>query len=321
MRLTTTLLFALACSGGEAEPGETGEPLSVLATFDPAVGELPEGVAVLGDRAYVGFATLGEIRAVPLDGSGAPEPYATVPPLPPDAAFLTGLTFDDRGRLYAAVGSFSADLAGGLYRASEEGGDAVAFGTTIPFANDSAFASDGTLFATDSTGAVDVVTPDGTVIPWSTDPLLAGDRTICGRDDASFDVGANGLAVTDEALYVANSDRATLVRIPRAADGSAGEATVLAGPDCELLGGIDGLALDSRDGSLYAALNYQDRVVRVSADGSVSTLIDDPVLDFPASLRLLELEDRPALLVTNFALDAALSGGAPEPSLIRWWLD
>jgi sugar lactone lactonase YvrE len=317
----TALLFALACSE-TSEPPSEGEPLTVLATFDPAQGQLPEGVAVDEDHAYVGLATLGEIWSLPLDGSAEPEPYASVPPLPPDAAFLTGLTLDGEGRLYAAVASFSPELEAGIWRAPAGGGQAEPHGTgELVFANDSAFASDGTLYVTDSFGAVYRVAPDGQTTAWATDPLLLGDRAACGRQEALFDIGANGLVVTGDAIYVANSDHGSIVQIPLEADGSAGPAALFAGPDCEALAGIDGFARDPSDGSFYAALSHQDRVVHVDADGSVSTLIDDPVLDFPASIRLLEQDGRRSLIVTNFALDEALSGGEPRPSLIRWWLD
>src|SRR5262249_8253093 len=55
------VLASVACSG-DSEPTKTPTVATkVLATFDPAAGELPEGVATQGGYAYAGFAPTGEI--------------------------------------------------------------------------------------------------------------------------------------------------------------------------------------------------------------------------------------------------------------------
>jgi hypothetical protein len=294
----------------------------VVAAFDPAYGQLPEGLAIRDGAAYVGFAVLGTIDAVDL-GSGAISAYAATPPLPQDLAFVTGLTFDEAGALYAAVASFSPDLPGGIYRTPADGGDAAAYGTGgMVFASDAELDEAGTAYVTDSTlGAVYRIAPDGTTEPWLVDPILAGGMAICGNDQGLFDIGANGLVYTPDALYVAVTDQGTVVEVPIAPDGSPGTPSVFAGPDCDALGGIDGLTLDPTDGSLYGAVNRHDRVVRIDPAGAVTTLIDDPILDFPASIRWTELDGRRALLVTNFALNNALSGAEAHPSLVRYWLE
>jgi sugar lactone lactonase YvrE len=112
-------------------------------------------------------------------------------------------------------------------------------------------------------------------------------------------------------VYVANNDKGSIVKIPIEADGSAGAPSELVAPDCAALGGADGLALGP-DGSLYVAVNRQNRLVRVDAEGAVHVIAEGGVLDFPASLALADGE----LVVTSFALGAALSGGDPKPALV-----
>jgi sugar lactone lactonase YvrE len=320
--LSALLLVACEATDPTTPTTQAADPaLEVIAAFDPAAWELPEGLAVHAGEAYVSFAGLGQVHRVPLDGS-ASALYASVPALTPDTSFVTGISFDEAGRLNIAQPSFTADPVAGVYRAPEGGGTATLFAAhpQLVFPSDAEADEDGALYVTDSaTGVVLRAEPDGTTDVWATDPLLFGDRTACGNDAAAFDVGGNGLVWTDDAVYVANTDHGAILRIPIAADGTAGAVEVFAGPDCDALGGIDGLAFDGE--VFYAALNRQDRVVRIDADGSVTPVFDDPVLDFPSAVRAVDLDGRAALLVTSFAYDTALAGGDARPALLRAWLE
>jgi sugar lactone lactonase YvrE len=274
---------------------------------------------VKGGDAYVGLALLGEVRSIPVEG-GAPSPYAQVEGLPIDNAFATGLAFDAAGRLYVAVPSFVPDPVPGVYRAPDGGGTATLFATdpAMVFPSDLAFDAAGDLYVTDSMAAtVFKVAADGTVTAFAQDPLFAGDKTICGNDQALFDIGANGLVVTSDALYVANTDQATIVAVPIDAGGNAGTPAVLAGPDCAALGGIDGIAL-AADGTFHAALNRQGAIATVGASGTIEVALADPLLDFPASVRFGAGGDE--LFITSFALEHALAGEPAAPALLRWTL-
>ena len=307
--LTSFLLLGAANACGD-DGGEPAETLEVVADFDPAAGQLPEGLAVRGDEAFVSFAFPGEIHRVPIAG-GAPAPYARLPGLPAENAFITGLAFDDQGRLLVAAPSFAAEPAAGVYRAGATGGDAelVASHEAMVFPSAIGQHSSGDLFVTDSaTATILRIATDGEVEAWLTDDKLAGDRTICGREGA-FDVGANGMVVTDSAIYVAVSDQASIVEVAIEPDGSAGALTTVAGPDCDALGGIDGIALDGD--SLIVALNHQNRIARVGLDGSIETVTEGGVLDFPSTVRLARRDGRKTLLVTSFAFVS----DDPRPSL------
>lgn len=308
-----------SATGGGGATGEGGAAAvpEVIRAFDAAKGELPEGLAVRAGEAYVGFAPTGVIVALPLDGAHEPAPFGTLPAPVPNQAFMTGLALDAQDRLYAAMVSFTPDVAPGIYRVPAAGGDAALFASApdMVFPNGLAFASDGALLVTDSAkGAVFRVATDGTVAPWLVDPSLSGQVDFCGPDLGSFDIGANGIAITGGAVFVANNDRGSIVRIPIEGDGSAGPAELFVAPDCDRLGGADGLVADA-SGNLWVAVNRQNRLVRIDAAKTVTVVGEGGTLDFPASLAFGDVDGTASLLVTSFALAAASSGGDPHPSL------
>src|SRR6185436_17284479 len=97
------------------------------------------------------------------------------------------------------------------------------------------FDKGGNLFVTDSVlGAIFKISPDRkTVTSWLSDPLLKGDiaatnpcKTVLG---VTF--GANGIALSNNAFYVANTDKATLIKIPIKGDGAPGVAVAFSTSD------------------------------------------------------------------------------------------
>lgn len=301
-------------NGGTAEGGGSELPsVELVKAFDPAAFELPEGLVLDADQAYVGFAFTGAVQTLSLSGDEA-EDFAAAPAPPSDSAFVTGLALDEQGALYIAYASFDPARAAGIYRAEPGGGEATLWSShpQLNFPNGFAFDDSGTLYVTDSAaGAVFRVDALGTAEVWVTDPLLAPDATACGQD-ASIAVGANGLAFSEGAFYVASSDQGALLRIAIEASGAAGAIETIAGPSCDL-GGIDGIALDGT-GLVYAAINRANKIVAIDADGSFATIAQGSPLDFPATIAFADSGD---LYVTSFALAAFLSGGDPHPSLVR----
>ncbi len=297
--------FTAACSTS-SEP--TPPVVDSLVEFNPQQGELPEGLAIVGDTAYVGFAPTGTVARVDL-ATGSTEPWGKLPTPVPDKGFMTGLAAS-HGDILAALVSFVPDVQAGVYRIPTTGGDAtlVASAAAMPFPN--AIVPDGdAAFVTDSTGKVFRIAA-GTATVWSQDELLAGNKDACGTGiGPGFDIGANGLVVDPDALYVVNTDKATLIRIARNADGSAGAPAVIAGPDCDGLGGADGLVRDG-DGFLIA-VNRQNKIARVSSTGAVSLYATGTALDFPASLAW----DGSRWLGTSFAFANAVAGTSPHPGL------
>src|SRR5438270_833058 len=99
------------------------------------------------------------------------------------------------------------------------------------------FDAAGQLYVTDSAaGAVFVVSRAGEVQKWLTDALLTGGKDSCGAGKGvvvPFDIGANGVAIKDGALYVTNTDKGSIVRIPIQSNGAAGAPSLFAGPSCD----------------------------------------------------------------------------------------
>ena len=308
--LSLLATFSAACTDDAAPP-----ELQRLASFDPAQGQLPEGLAVIGDTAYVGFAPTGVVARVEL-ATGASQPWGKLPAPVPNKGFLTGLAARG-GEILAALVSFVPEVQAGVYRIPASGGDAVLLASSpaMPFPN--AIGVDGdSLLVTDSGSGTVFRIAGGAATPWAQDALLAGQENACGPGtSAGFPIGANGLVVEQDAVYVVNTDKATLIRIPRNADGSAGAPAVLAGPDCAALGGADGLVRDG-DGFLVA-VNRQDQIARVTGAGDVSVYARGETLDFPASLTRAGSR----WVGTNFALAKAMAGGSPQPGLFSLTAD
>lgn len=286
----------------------------LVAHFDPSAGELPEGLLVTKDTAYVGFAPTSRVVRVDL-ATGAATPFGQLPTPVAGKGFMTGLAQSPSGDVYAGLVSFVPEVQAGIYRIPQNGGAATLFAkdAALPFPNALAFDSDGSLFASDSgTGSVFRIDGKGNAERWATADLLTGQKEACGGAGPGFAIGANGIVVERDAVYVVNMDQATLVKIPRVAAGKAGAPLIIAGPDCETLGGADGLAR-APDGSFVIAVNRQNKIVRVNSGGMVETIATGVPFDFPASVAYRG----DTLYATNFALKNASAGKPAAPGVVR----
>jgi sugar lactone lactonase YvrE len=137
-------------------------------------------------------------------------------------------------------------------------------------------------------------------------------------------IAANGIAYYHGNLYVTNTAKGTVVRIPVWEDGSVGEpelwTTLQEIPGSPLsvkfpvvMG--DGIALDVH-GNLYVAVLTRSAVVRINlldkSQETVAAIFGSP-FDFPASLAFgTGKGERMNLFVTNLGL-----GGWAGPSLMK----
>lgn len=320
----TLSLAAAACTPASpvldanagAPASSTAAPVTatMVAHFDAAAGELPEGFAVTKDSAYVGFAPTSRVVRVDL-AAGTATAFGQLPTAISGKGFMTGLAAAPAGEVYAGLASFVPEVQAGIYRIAKEGGAATLFAkdAALPFPNALAFDTDGSLWATDSgTGSVFHFDASGRAERWATGDALTGQKEGCGGAGPGFAIGANGLVVERDAVYVVNMDKATLVKIPRGASGAAGAPSIVAGPDCEALGGADGLAR-APDGSFVIAVNRQNKIVRVTTAGKVETIASGPPFDFPATLAYRGAN----LYATNFALKNASAGKPAAPGVVR----
>lgn len=110
-------------------------------------------------------------------------------------------------------------------------------------------------------------------------------------------------------MLVANTDLGTIVRIGVNADGTAGTASIYAGPSCDLWG-ADGIDMDNRD-NLYVAANSKGQIDRVNPGGRIEVLAAGAPLNFPADVAFATGRgERTQLFIANFAA-ITTSTGAP----------
>lgn len=265
--------------GGIAAP-------EVVAGFDPSKGQFVEGLDIKDGIAYVGALPTGQIVTVDLAKKAIAD-YGATPSFPQNGGALVGLTLGPDGALYAALNvTAPGGPTTGVYRVAPGGGAATLFASDpgMAFANDLRFNAKGELLVSDSiTGTIFKVAKDGTVSKWLSDPLLTPDPTVCGVN-TMFHLGVNGLVQSGNAYYATNTDRAEIVKIPVNADGTAGTPEVFVATDCAKLSGADGIALDNVTGDLIVAVNYQNKLLRIGMDKTISTIATGDPLQSPASL-------------------------------------
>jgi len=297
--------------GGSASPGAT-----FIKEFDATKGELPEGLAVVGTTAYVGFAPLGKVIKVSLPDGGVTA-YGGIATFPAMGGTMLGLAFDKAGALFVGVSSDPAVFQPGIYKIPVNGGNAFLFAQDpgLTFPNGLVFDANGDLFVTDSVaGAIYKIAANGlTKSKWKEDPLLVGDMASPCKSGLPVPLGANGLALSKGVFYVTNTDKASIIKIPVNADGTPGAAAVFAAPDCTTMAGLDGVMVDD-DGTLIAAANSKNTILRVAADGKPTVITSGGKLNFPASVAVATIQSERQLIITN----AAFAGMPQMPGLLSY---
>ncbi|MGR4879494.1 SMP-30/gluconolactonase/LRE family protein [Streptomyces sp. LARHCF249] len=244
----------------------------IVAHFDFQAGETPENIALEPDgSANLTFAFAGKVVRVAENGDT--QPVATLPavtdPATPliGAALAMGIVRTGDGSLYVNYLTGHEEQTGvptGVYRIAPDG--AVELFAALPagsFANGLALdKKHGVLYAADSVlGKVwRISLDDATVTTWATGTAL----------EPAGSVGANGIKVHRGAVWVSNSDRGTLLRIPVNKDGSAGAIETRATG----VAGIDDFAFPGPGGSAIAALHPTSQVALVRPDGTHSILLN-----------------------------------------------
>ena len=305
----TSALASLPTSAFGRQDDTVGD-LETVAEFEPPA--LPENLAI-DERGtvYLSMGPSGEIRAV--DSEGSQSSVATLET--GDQGLLLGITVLD-GVLYAANGSGQQETHG-VWRVDPEDGEPERIASLSPDESmpngimPDPTTSDALLVSDHLGGAIWRVTTEREAEPWVSDSLLEPDM------DAQTPVGANGLAVhPDGDVYVDNLNAGSVMRVPVADDGSAGEVEQVV--QDEGLVGADGMTIDE-DGTLYVAVNAANEVVRVTDDQEIETLAGGDPLDFPADVHFGTTEETAtSLYIANFAYGTFLKDEtAAEPSLAR----
>ncbi len=340
--LLAIALAALAFqTGGAAAPTQAG----AFPAFIAMPGVSPRGVAV--DKVGNIYVTVGQVRSN-LE-------YIQVRKFTPNGEQLFsveigqgtigGLTITADGDLYIAL---AAGSGRGIYRMDGEGQFEVLPGSSqIFFANGLAFDDVGTLWVTESVsmvspgpppvvgqGGVWRITRRGSPELCVRDPLLTGTGVLGNV----VPIGANGIAHYHGNLYITNTEKGTVLRLPVEPDGGVGDLEVWTTledvPESPLAGaplvvGGDGIALDVY-GNLYVAVLTRSAIVRIDlSDKSQKTVAAFRVpaslplyagLDFPASVAFgTGMGERTNLFVTNLGLGKSRVPALPwvGPSLVK----
>lgn len=178
-----------------------------------------------------------------------------------DDAYPLGLAVDAQESLYVAVVAWNDTTANGVWRIRENGEKDLVLPVPMEYwPNAISFDNEGNLYVTDPLlGSVWRLGEDGESGLWLQDSLLQGDV-----------FGGNGIAYRDRSLWVLNTDRGRIVRIPIERDGSPGQPETFV--ESPLLVGCDGGQFDVK-GNMYVGVCYQGTLVRVSPRGDVEVLI------------------------------------------------
>jgi sugar lactone lactonase YvrE len=297
------LVLAIVAGGGIAN---ASIPIQTVVSFDPSAGQFPESLTVdKTDDVFVSLINpVADILELRPNGDSSVVAHFDVGGFGP-----LGVKVDPSGTLYVAVSSFDPATRG-VYRVRPDGTSTRLPGTDgMAFPNDLALDKQGNIYATDSiAGAVWRIPRGGSAEIWFQSPLLEG----TGSLGLGFPLGANGIAIRNGQMIVANTEGGRIVRIPILHDGSAGVGATIA--DGSSLVGVDGIAL-SVHGNIYAAVNSQNTLVRLSSAGSIDTLATAADgLDNPSSLAFGSGKgDRQSLFVDNFSVFSA----SPHPGVLK----
>ncbi|MFF8836942.1 SMP-30/gluconolactonase/LRE family protein [Streptomyces sp. NPDC015130] len=275
-RLAATVAAALALTVLASGPGAAVEPVvtdpRIVARFDFALGQTPENIALEPDGSA--NLTLAFARqVVNVDKKGGKRTVATLPavenPNTPviGVAAAMGIARAHDGTLYVTYATGTAE--NGVWRIGTDGGAPVQIAQLPPNGFPNSLALDekcGALYVADSVlGTVwRVPAEGGAPTAWATgtalQPLPAPDGL----------VGANGLKVHNGAVWVSNTDRRTLLRIPVEADGGAGPIETRATG----LAWIDDFAFTGHDDTVLAARIMDNALALVRPDGTHKDVLD-----------------------------------------------
>ncbi|MCW2871805.1 hypothetical protein [Actinacidiphila oryziradicis] len=267
----TTLLGAIAVAGlattqAIAPAFASTAPLSQaqeVAHFDITTLQQPENITLEPNGAAdVTFNRARQIARVTPDGKTSI--LATLPAPASGTATVSGIVRAADGTLYV---NYNAGSLSGVWRIRPGGTpEQVAALPDVKVVNGLALDKrHDTLYATDSTtGTVwKVSLRSGATSLW------AGGEALQPSATHSSGFGANGIKVHDGAVWVSNTDKGTLLRIPIGADGTAGAVTTQA----QGLTSIDDFTFVGQGDTVLAAQNFANSVALVNPDGTHQTVL------------------------------------------------
>jgi sugar lactone lactonase YvrE len=287
---------------------------TVVVSFDPTLGQLPESMTADDHGNLYASNISGAIQRI----DPQTQTYVTVATVPvTGGALLTGIKFGPDGLLYVASASFMSDPSGAfVWRVSPETGAVELFATLDAngFPNDLVFQDDGTLLVTDPfLGQIWKIDPAGHAKVWLADPLFAGNPAAPAFAVHPFGVDGIAFDHNKRNLYVTNLDFGRVMRIPVDRHCAPHIEVVVEDP---ALVGTDGIVIDRR-GTIFAAVNSQNRIATVDRDGTITILAEGSPLDSPSSLAFgTGQHDKRTLYIANFAIVEFLGNLPAHPGVL-----
>ncbi len=293
----------------------SGHPCTALQTVQALpLGDVPESIAFDG-AGNLYYSNLSTIHV--LTPGGQDSVFSTLP-IP---AFTLGVKVGPDGCVYNTSVSLDPSVVGAfVWRTCTAGSTAQPFAVLDPAGgpNDLAFDEDGNLFVTDPfLGKIWKVTPQGQPSVWLTSPLFNGNATTPFLGFRA--VGVDGIAFDEDQknLYVTNLDYGQILRVPIRHNGAAGKPSVFVSDP--RIQGADGIAFD-KDGTLFVAVNGQDRLVSISPSGFISVLAEGGLLDGVSSVAFgTRPRDRKTLYLSSsaFTRTFGFQTGTPHPAILK----
>lgn len=240
------------CDVGAVQPA-----LDVPGLYE-AIAAAPNGDVFVSDQA-----TLDVLRITPAGEVAVVTRLYEPPNHTGDDVGTFGMTFAHDGALWIASYDFLDGTHHGLYRVARDGSAELAVPMNVAdalFPNGIVFDDRGNLYVTESIAGVvwRVARGERVARRWLEHELLAP-----LPPGTAFGFGANGIAYNKGALYVANSDRGSIVKIPIDPRGDPGTPTVFAdglfSPDAVTLG-------PGKD--VYVSDAFTGRLIRIADDGT-----------------------------------------------------
>ena len=254
------VVFLTGCSQGP-EHRETPDLWSPEVLFELPPGAFFEGIAVNGD----GQVFLNERTEHVVYRYEVGEPVAAWS-RPAKGIELAGLAADAGGRLFASGRGHDGVQA--IFLVTEAGAQTVARVPDAVFLNGVTFLTDRMLIAAESFLGVADGSSLGRIFSIDVETGLVEvflEHELLGRNDESNAAypAANGIKVFEEWLFVTNSERAAVLRVPLSGELQAGTPEVFAA-------GVTGddFAV-AEDGTLFVTTHPMNTLVRVSLDGTL----------------------------------------------------
>lgn len=319
-------------SGSGGAGGEGGEmidmpgPVEEVVKFDPNMGELPEGIAIDGTKAYISF---GSTKVITVDlTTKMRADYGSVA-APIGVGTPQGLALDAQKNLYVAVSSANpVDFKPGIYKFPAAGGTATLYAehVNMSYPRHIAFSSGGAMVVSSPPGSrMFTVTQNGTVIDPGVAQVLSGDQSsMCAFGDGK-PYGISSVVFDGDTLLGANADRGHILEGALQDDGNGNLVAVpnmgnsiINGPDCATLGGAESILIDtfdkgstSFDVAMIVAARKINKITKIRYTGEVTVIAEGTNLYEPSAIAMAVLDGSRYLYIVNSARTTFSSGGIP----------